>query len=133
VRIVFKEFPLPFHTWSTTPAIANECAYQMDSSKFLNYRILIFGNQETISSVNVHDRLLSLREQAGLDRANLGTCLDTKASLRRIEACRNEALLLGLMQTPTFFINGRIVAGSPPPETFYRIVDEALAKADKRN
>lgn len=133
VRIVFKEFPLSFHPWSNTAAIANECAYQMDPSKFLNYRRLIFGNQETISSVNVHDRLLSLGEQAGLDPANLGSCLDTKATLGRIEACRNEALALGVMKTPTFFINGRIVVGPPPPETFYKIVDEALAKADKRN
>ena len=50
VRIVFKEFPLTFHTWSTTGAVANECAYVIDPSKFLNYRTLIFGSQATINA-----------------------------------------------------------------------------------
>lgn len=59
VRIVFKEFPLPSHDWSTTAAVANECAYLIDPSKYLNYRALIFGNQETISLTSVRERLLS--------------------------------------------------------------------------
>src|ERR1035437_8488837 len=49
IGIVFKEFPITWHPWSTTAAVANECAYQIDPSKFLNYRTLIFSNQEAIS------------------------------------------------------------------------------------
>lgn len=127
VRIIFKEFPLPSHQWSGTAAVANECAYMINPSKFADYRTLIFGNQETINSGNVRERLLSLGEQAGLNRVRLATCLDSKASEGRIEACRKEAENLGVNKTPTFCVNGRIVVGIPSTAAFCKLVDEALA------
>ncbi|HLX68658.1 MAG TPA: DsbA family protein [Verrucomicrobiae bacterium] len=127
IRIVFKEFPLAFHPWSTTAAVANECAYQIDPSKFLNYRTLIFANQGTISATNPREVLLSLGEQAGLNKINLSQCVDAKASLGRIEAARTEAQTLGVNQTPTFFVNGRIVIGIRSAAAFYKAVDDALA------
>jgi protein-disulfide isomerase len=132
VRIVFKEFPISSHPWSATAALANECANQIDPSKFLNYRTLIFANQGTISPTNLREQLLNLGEQAGLNRVSLGACLDTKASQSRIEASRNEAQTLGVNQTPTFFINGRVVIGIRSAQTFYSVIDEALATAHAR-
>ena len=127
VRIVFKEFPIASHPWSTTAAMANECAVQIDPSKFVNYRTLIFANQESISPTNLREQLLSLGEQAGLNRASLSSCLDAKSSQGRIEASRNEAQTLGVNKTPTFFVNGRIVVGIRSAQSFYAIIDEALA------
>lgn len=127
VRIIFKEFLITSHAWSGTAAIANECAYMQDPSKFLNYRTLIFAHQETMSATNVRERLLSLGDQAGLNPVSLSSCLDAKTSLGRIEACRKEAETLGVNRTPTFFVNGRIVIGVPPATAFYAIIDEALA------
>jgi len=127
VRIIFKEFPLPSHEWSATAAVANECAYLMNPSKFLNYRTLIFGNQGTISAANVRERLMSLGDQAGLKHAGLAACLDAQASQERIEACKREAENLGVNKTPTFCINGRIVVGVPSTAGFCKVVDEALA------
>lgn len=132
VRIVFKEFPITWHPWSTTAAVANECAYQIDPSKFLNYRTLIFANQEAISPTNLREQLLGLGEQAGLHRVILSSCLDTKASQSRIEASRIEAQTLGVNKTPTFFINGRVVIGIHSAQTFYSIIDEALAISHAR-
>ena len=132
VRIVFKEFPITSHPWSTTAALANECAVQIDPSKFLNYRTLIFANQESISPTNLREQLLSLGEQAGLNRASLSSCLDAKASQGRIEASRNEAQTLGVNKTPTFFVNGRIVIGIRSAQSFYSIIDEALAAPNVR-
>jgi len=131
VRIVFKEFPLSFHEWSTTAAVANECAYQIDAATFFGYRSMIFGNQTTISAANARERLLGLGEQAGLNRTRLSSCLDSEASLGRIEASRKEAQILGISKTPTFFVNGRMVIG-PSETTFYKIVDETLATASKQ-
>jgi protein-disulfide isomerase len=132
VRIVFKEFPLPMHQWSTTAAVANECAFQIDPAKFLSYRTLIFGSQTTINAANVRDRLLGMGEQVGLDRIKLSSCLDSEASLGRIEESRKEVVTLGINKTPTLFVNGRIVVGVPSPTTFYKIVDEAMATASNR-
>lgn len=133
VRIIFKELPLSFHPWSATAAIANECAYLIDPSKFLNYRTLIFANQETISATNVREQALSLGKEAGLNKVTLSSCLDAKASRSRTEACLKEAETLGVNKTPTFFVNGRIVIGVPLAPAFYGIVDEAMASTDARN
>jgi protein-disulfide isomerase len=132
VRIVFKEFPISSHPWSTTAAVANECVYQIAPSKFFNYRNLIFGNREIINPTNVRQQLLRLGAEAGLDEVTLSRCLDSEASLGRIEKCREEAKILGIFQTPTFFVNGRIVVGVPPGPAFYAIVDQAMGGADAR-
>lgn len=133
VRVIFKEFPLPSHPWSTSAAIANECACQLDPSKFLDYRTLIFGDQELITASKAREELLNLGERAGLDRVRLSTCLDTRASLSRISDCQKEAQILGVSRTPTLFVNGRIVIGALPAQTFYAIVDKALAESANKN
>jgi protein-disulfide isomerase len=131
VRMVFKEFPLSFHPWANTAALANECAYQIDPSLFLGFRSMIFGAQATISPGNVRDRLLGLGETAGLNRVRLTSCLDSEASLGRIEASRAEVEALRINGTPAFAINGRVVVDMASPAAFYKMVDDALAAAKK--
>jgi protein-disulfide isomerase len=128
VRVVFKEFPLPMHDWSRTAAIANECAYQINPSAFVNYRGLIFGSQASINAINVRDEMLRLGDQAGIDRLRLSACMDAKASLPRIDADVHEAEKLGVTSTPTTFVNGRIVVGAPPGPEFDKIVDDAFKR-----
>ena len=126
IRVVFKEFPIPGHDWSPTAAVANECAYQINPSAFPGYRTLIFANQRAINAANVRDRLLSLGDEAGIDRIKLSACIDSQASLARVEAGRQEGNDLGVNRTPTSFVNGRIVVGLPPETTWDKILDEAL-------
>jgi protein-disulfide isomerase len=130
VRVVFKEFPLvSIHTWSYTAAIADQCAYQIDPTKYVPYRSRIFENQLNINATTVRDLLLYYGQQVGLDRLKLAACIDSKASLPRVEEDLREAKALDLNQTPTFFINGRKVVGGGPPETFFQMIDEALRAA----
>jgi len=131
VRVIFKEFPLPWHDWSTAAAVANECAYQINPSVFPGYRTLIFANQNAINASNVRERLLALGDDAGVDRSRLAACIDSKASFSRVEAARQEGKDLGINGTPTTFVNGRIIVGLPSQATFDKIVDEALAAGTK--
>lgn len=136
VRVVFKEFPLVnVHTWAVTAAAANECAYQIDPAAFLPYRSLIFEHQNDVDAVQansstVRDLLLTYGQQAGIDRLKLSTCLDTHASIARVEAGYREGQKLSVESTPTFFINGRVLAGVTTPEAFYKVVDDALREAE---
>jgi protein-disulfide isomerase len=126
LHVVFKEFPLPWHDWSTTAAVANECAYQINPSAFSGYRTLIFANQNAINASNVREFLLSLGEDAGVDRSKLAACMDSKASLSRVEAGRQEGEDLEIHGTPTSFVNGRIVIGLRSEAAWDQIVDAAL-------
>ena len=126
VRVIFKEFPLPGHDWSRTAAVANECAYEINPEAFPGFRTLIFANQSTINVANVRERLLSLGDEAGVDHVKLAGCIDSQASLSRVEAGRQEGNDLGISKTPTSFVNGRIVIGLPPQSTWDKILGEAL-------
>jgi protein-disulfide isomerase len=69
---------------------------------------------------------LSLGEDAGLDRSRLAACIDSKASLARVETERQEGKDLGVSGTPTSFVNGRIIIGLPSKAAWDEVVDEAL-------
>lgn len=130
VRIVFKESPLiTIHDWALTGAIACQCAYQLDPTTFAPFRSLIFQHQASLNATNARGLLIEYGEQAGIDRLKLAACIDAKASLPRIEENLREASALGVVQTPTSYINGKVVVGMPAAEEFYKAVDEALRAA----
>jgi protein-disulfide isomerase len=126
VRIVFKEYPLPFHDWSRTAAIACQCAYELNPSTFVPLRTAIFRNQQQINITNVRDTVLNYGEQVGLDRVKLSGCLDAQSSFPRIQRDMAEAKRLDVNQTPTVFINGRMLLGLPSEDAYYQAIDQAL-------
>jgi len=127
VRVVFKEFPLvAIHDWSFTAAIADRCAYQMNPSAYVAIRTSIFRNQQLINITNLRETLLSYGEEAGVDRVHLAGCLDAKSSRPSIQRDMDEAKRINVTQTPTVFINGRMMMGLPSEDAYYQAIDAAL-------
>jgi protein-disulfide isomerase len=130
VRVIFKEFPLvQIHDWSLTAAIANECVYEIKPEAFASYRSLIFQNQSGTNAANVRDALMGYADQVGVDPVRLAGCLDSKASLPRVEQGAREGKRLEILSTPTSFINGRPLVGFRGAEAYYSAVDAALKEA----
>lgn len=127
VRVVFKEFPLAMHDWSTTAAIACQCAYEMNPSSFVPLRTAIFRSQQLINITNIRETLLTYGEQAGLNRVQLAGCLDAKSSYPRIQRDMAEAKRLNINQTPTLYINGRMMIGLPSEDAYFQLVDTLLS------
>jgi len=65
----------------------------------------------------------------GVDRVKLAGCLDSKASLPRVDMGMGEGKHLEITSTPTCFINGRMLVGYPSAEAYYTAVDAALKGA----
>lgn len=127
VRIVFKEFPLvTIHDWALQAAIANECGYQLDPGNYFRYRSIIFESQGMINAANVRQLLLDFGQRAGLNQLKLSVCMDSKASLPRVEADMQEGRKLGIMSTPTLFINGTPVVGLSA-DRIYALIDKDLS------
>jgi protein-disulfide isomerase len=128
VRIVYKNFPLTgLRAWSADAAAAAACAYQQDNDKFLALHDKLFRNQPRLKEGR--PLLASLAREAGLDWKLFSACLEdpqTEAALARDVA---EGDRVGVTGTPTFFLNGRPIAGARPAEMFYAVVDEELAAA----
>lgn len=127
LRVVFKEFPLvTVHDWALPGAIAAQCVYQLDPSKYVAFRSAVFKNQEGVSGDHAHDMLLHFGAEAGVDYNKLAACVDAKQSLSRVEANMHEGDALGVGQTPTSFVNGRAIVGSPAAADFDKLIDEAM-------
>ena len=127
VRIVFKEFPLVgIHDWSYTAAIADQCAFEINPSAYVPMRTAIFRSQALINITNLRDTLLSFGEQAGVDRVQLAGCLDSKASLPRVQRDMDEGKRINMTQTPTAFINGKMMLGLPSEDAYFQSIDLAL-------
>ncbi len=126
IRVVFKDFPLvQVHDWAMTAAIASQCAYQLNPSAFFPYRSLIFRHQSGINATNAREMLIEYGAEEGIDRLELGACIDAKRTLPPVEAALREGKAVNVASTPTSFVNGKMVVGTPPPETFYSLIDEA--------
>jgi protein-disulfide isomerase len=88
----------------------------------------------------MHDRMFSnqqalavpqLKESAtgiGLDAAKFGACLDSGKYAEPVKIDVQYGTQLGVVSTPTVYINGRAVVGAQPFEYFQSVIDEELAK-----
>lgn len=126
IRIIFKEFPLvTIHDWALQAAIANECVYQLNPSDYFHYRSIVFESQGMINAANVRQLLVDFGQRVGVNQLKLATCIDSKASLPRVEADMHEGQKLGIMSTPTLFINGTPEVGLVQ-DRIYQLIDQGL-------
>ena len=126
LRIVFKEFPLAMHDWSMNAAIACQCAYEINPASYVPLRSTIFRNQTLINITNLRESLLSYGEEVGVNRVRLAGCLDAKSSRPRVQRDMDEAKRIEVNQTPTVYINGRMLVGFPSEDAYFQAIDEAL-------
>ena len=89
-------------------------------------RSAIFRSQEIINVTNLRDTLLNFGEQAGLNRVKLAGCLDAEASYPRVQRDMAEAKRIDVNQTPTWFINGKMIIGLPSEQGYFQAIDQAL-------
>ena len=58
----------------------------------------------------------------------LRACLDSSKYGERVRDGVAEGSRLGVNSTPTIYINGRVLSGAQPYETFVTMIDEELSK-----
>ncbi len=126
VRVVWKDFPLTsIHPQAFKAAEAGNCA--REQGKFWEYHDRLFTNQQALQP----EFLKKYAADAGLDAAKFNACLDTAKYSDRVQEQMGVGTGLGVASTPSLFINGRLVAGAQPFETFVSIIDEELERAKK--
>jgi len=126
VRIVWKDFPLTsIHPQAFKAAEAGQCA--REQGKFWEYHDRLFANQQALQP----EFLKNYASELGLDAAKFNACLDTAKYAERVQEQMGVGNALGVGSTPSLFINGRLVAGAHPYETFAAIIDEELQRANR--
>jgi protein-disulfide isomerase len=122
IKYVVRHFPISeAHPRAAQAAEAAECAG--DQGRFFEYHETLFRYSRELSDEN----LVSYARGLGLDVAGFQRCLDSGRKAGIVEQDIQDGLVRGVMGTPTFFINGKIMFGAQPEDIFRRVIDRALA------
>ena len=127
VKFVYKQLPLPMHPWAFKASIAALCVHKYHPKAYWDIHSRLFQGQNEIRVENLRDRFQAMTRELNLDTNRLMACFDKEETRPEVEADMNEALALGVNSTPTFIINGAVVAGAIPFDQFKLYVDMALA------
>ncbi|MFK7984623.1 MAG: DsbA family protein [Sandaracinaceae bacterium] len=125
VRVVWRNYPLPFHD-NAMPAAeaATEVFRQGGNEKFWAYHDLLFENQRALSRENLE----SYAEQVGgINMTQFRAALDNNTHRAAVQAEMNAVTTAGArIGTPSSFINGRLVQGAQPFPAFEAAINRAL-------
>jgi protein-disulfide isomerase len=130
LRVVYKSFVV--HPQRATVAAKAACAAQRQG-KWHAMAELLWAKAFDAAGENDHafeaSNIDGLAAEARLDMKKYRADFDG-ACLTDVKAEQDEMTRFGVMATPTFFINGRYLAGAQPIEAFSTLIDEELAKAN---
>lgn len=131
VRLVWRDYPLPFHPNAMPAAIAaREIFEQRGAAAFWQYHAALFENQRDLT----RETLVRLAGQIqGVNMQQFNAALDNNEHQAAVQADMDAVRSAGAqIGTPSFFINGRLLQGAQPIDAFTAAIDRALADAPAR-
>ncbi|MDQ3362814.1 MAG: DsbA family protein [Actinomycetota bacterium] len=128
LRLEWKDFPYQGQE-SLDAALAARAA--QGQGAFWEYHDLVYENQSSGNSGGYNEEsLTALAEEAGLDVDRFEGDLRSARYEEVVQADFREGQDLGISGTPTFYINGRVLVGLQPLETFEQAIEEAEREAE---
>jgi protein-disulfide isomerase len=125
VRLVFKNYPLKSHGLAFGAAEAAMAAHEQ--GRFWEMHDLLLKNRAQLQPENLYE----YARQLGLDMQRFRRSMEEHTFKDHITKDIDEAR--GIVRgTPNFLVNGRMVSGAKPFETFKKIIDEELAKKNTK-
>jgi protein-disulfide isomerase len=124
IRLVFRNYPLPFHEHARPAAEAALCANAQ--GKFWEFHEKLFA-----AAALTDDAIKKLAADAGLDAAKFDECVKKGQFKADVDKDVAEGGGVGVNGTPAFFINGRMLSGAQPFEKFKEIIDDEIANGGK--
>lgn len=126
VRWIFKNYPLSFHQ---NAPLAHEAALAAgEQGKFWEMHDILFSNQKALERTD----LTRYAKQLDLDLERFQDALDSRKFLPIVERDKAEGALLGVMGTPTFFINGIKVKTSQAITVFKKLIERKAADSKRQ-
>lgn len=129
VQFAFRHLPLDIHPNAPKAGEAAECAN--DQQKFWEYHDELFKqfdswvNEPTDS---VQNKFTDFAGGLGINTQEFSTCLTSGKYAQKVNDDMTVAQNAGATGTPTFFINGQMLVGAFPYETFKTLLDQELNK-----
>lgn len=124
VKVVFKQFPLSFHSQAKKAAVASLCANEQGRDSFWKLHDEFFSNQASLAPEKIKESAKKL----GLDSTKFDKCLDDNKFIAQVEKDIIQGRDLGVKGTPTFFVNGMIFLDGHDFNKFSEFIDQELAR-----
>jgi protein-disulfide isomerase len=137
VRIVYRSFPIEGHPWAMRAAIDTDCLGAQNAPAYwasvdaIHTHAAEFGGTEHSLAKALQEIDAEVKQQGHafhLDETRLNACI-AKQDTTAEDASVRLGEQLGVMKTPTIFINGVKIAGAVPLPFFFEMVDNALKAA----
>ena len=123
VAWVYRHFPLDsIHPYARKTAEASECAGDQD--KFWQFADATFADNSVLNQGESGIRQIAL--SVGLDMNKFNSCFDSGKYVKKVNDDYQEGIANGITGTPATFINGQLVKGAVPFDTFKQIIDSVL-------
>jgi protein-disulfide isomerase len=127
VRVIFQDFPIAaIHKWAVAGSEASHCVGDGNSEAFWAFHDWIFEHQGEVNETNLKEKTVEFAKTKNLDAAKISACIDSHATAEEVKASLKAGTGLGIQQTPTFFINGRMISGAVPWNNLDAIVQLEL-------
>lgn len=120
IHFVYRDFPLDdIHPHARVAAQAGACAERQ--GKFWALHDKMFQNADRLGELDIKTYAL----ESGLDMVKFNQCFDEGQTKEEVQIDRADGVAAGVQGTPTFFINGKRVAGAIPMGLWEEIVGRA--------
>jgi protein-disulfide isomerase len=125
IKIVFKNFPLPYHNNAKDAAMAALCVKEQKADKFWDLHDYMFKNQDKLALEDLNNQVKKMGFTGESEKKYL-ECVASKKYLATVEADLEAGKNIFVQSTPTFFINGALVNGAQPIEVFVEEIEKHL-------
>jgi protein-disulfide isomerase len=122
IRYAFFDYPLPFHKKAMKAHEAARCAGEQ--GKYAEYSAKVFDNQQNLGV----EELKKYAKDLGLDTSAFNSCLDTGKTAESVKQSVQKGSGVGVSGTPAFFVNGVMISGAQPFESFQEIIRAELSR-----
>ncbi|NYF90167.1 thioredoxin domain-containing protein [Tunturiibacter empetritectus] len=134
VHVVYRDMPSEGHPWAVRAAVDTNCLAKYNSTAYWEAVDQIHkvsselgGQERTLAKANegIDAIVLRIAERSHLDVTAVNACV-SKQDAGSIKQSQLEAEDLGVIRTPTLFINGAKIEGAVPVTFLFQIIDDAL-------
>lgn len=111
VRFILREFPIGKASGNAT--LIMRCAGQKDTKKYFALYNAFLVHQKAWVSQDVRlDAMFKVASSVGVKRAEFDACLKNEEMINGLKWVKQRGRKLGIIGTPTFFINGQKERGA---------------------
>lgn len=122
VKMVHRDYPIDqLHPQARKLHEAARCANEQ--GKFWGFHDALYAKAPAKP-----DQVKTYAQEVGLDVPALDQCLASRKYQAAVQKDIDEGTRAGVTGTPAFFINGRVLSGAQPLESFVQIIEDELAR-----